>query len=479
MTMAAWAPDGFRLAFALIAPVADGIKGRIALVNGDGTGFGILVESEHLLTFPTWSPDGQFLAYTQIHSQSDEGNDFSTSAIMVIPAAGGTPFQVAAGSAPSWTTAKDSTVTITTDASPVTVGDNIQTLVTVAATGNGAPIPGLGPVAITVDGVFRETVQLDPQGQATVRVLAGSGGQHRIGVLYDGDGELTAGTGEVTVTVAKARSTLSISTTPNPAAAGDPVTARVVVTGLPGVIPSGTVHVFVGLTQVATTAANAPSPIVLRDLTDGLDQPIFATYDGDTRYTPAFSNIVQQDVTVPTRTTLTADPNPTVFGQPARYTASVTRAPSAPAGPPPTGAVTFRDGTSTLATVPLIGRYRHPGPGTARGEPPADRVLPRRRHHRGQHQRTHPGVRGGGGQHHHHRGHPGPARAAAAAATTPHRARRPTRPPLRDSHRPATQRRHPQRPDPVHQDHHRTRDRRATARRHRRSTPAAANPRIG
>jgi hypothetical protein len=353
LTMAAWAPGGFQLAFALIATPTDGIKGRIALANGDGTGLRILVASEHLLTFPTWSPDGQFLAYTQIRSQSDEGIDFSDSAIMVIPAGGGTPFQVAAGSGPSWTTTRDSTVTVTTDAAPLTVGDSIHALVTIASTGNGAPVPGLGPVAITVDGVFDQTVQLDLQGQAPVRVLADSGGQHHIAVLYDGDGELGPGTGEVTVTVAKARSNLSISTSPNPAAPGDPVTARLVVTGIPGVIPSGTLRVFVGLTQVGTTAANAPTPVVLRGLTAGLDQPVFATYDGDTRYTTAFSNIVQQDITVPTRTTLTADPDPTVFGQPARYTASVSRAPSAPAGPPPTGAVTFHDATSTLAIVPL------------------------------------------------------------------------------------------------------------------------------
>ena len=126
-------------------PAADGIKGRIALVDGDGAGLRILVASPHLLTFPAWSPDGQFLAYTQVHSQSDEGNDFSTSAIMVIPAAGGTPVQVAAGSAPSWTTARDSAVTVTTDATPVTVGDSIQAQVAVVARRERGTGPGPGP----------------------------------------------------------------------------------------------------------------------------------------------------------------------------------------------------------------------------------------------------------------------------------------------------------------------------------------------
>ena len=91
LTMAAWAPGGYRLAFAMFGNEVEGTRGRIALVNGDGTGFHLLVSSPHVLTFPTWSPDGDFIAYTQIHSQTDEGKPFSDSAIMVVPAAGGTP----------------------------------------------------------------------------------------------------------------------------------------------------------------------------------------------------------------------------------------------------------------------------------------------------------------------------------------------------------------------------------------------------
>ena len=53
----------------------------------------------------------------------------------------------------------------------------------------------------------------------------------------------------------------------------------------------------------------------------------------------------------PSATTLAATPNPSVAGQPVTFIATVT--PGAAGQATPTGTVTFQDGATTLATVPL------------------------------------------------------------------------------------------------------------------------------
>ena len=349
LTMAAWAPGGYRLAFAMFGNEVGGTRGRIALVNGDGTGFHMLVSSPHVLTFPTWSPDGDFIAYTQIHSQTDEGKPFSDSAIMVVPAAGGTPLQVAAGAGPSWTTPRATAISVVGPASTVTVGQAMTTNAVVRSA--DGLVPGQGPVAITLDGVFIDRAQLDPNGDTVIPLPVTSGGSHRLAVIYDGDGELAATTGQATFAVGKATPTLHITTSPNPAPPGASVTVAVTLDGIAGVPATGSVAVVAGLVQVGTLPAGQPGTVVLAQLTAGRGLPIFASYPGDTHYTVGVSAIVAQDVVWPTRTAVTADHPEPVFGQAVTLTADVSGVLGAEA--PPTGSVSFAQDAAILATVPL------------------------------------------------------------------------------------------------------------------------------
>ena len=134
-----------------------------------------------------------------------------------------------------------------------------------------------------------------------------SGGSHRLAVIYDGDGELEAATGQATFAVGKATPTLHITTSPNPAPPGAPVTVAVTLDGIAGVPATGSVAVVAGLVQVGTLPAGQPGTVVLAQLTAGRGLPIFASYPGDTHYTVGVSAIVAQDVVWPTRTAVTAD----------------------------------------------------------------------------------------------------------------------------------------------------------------------------
>ena len=75
-------------------------------------------------------------------------------------------------------------------------------------------------------------------------------------------------------------------------------------------------------------------------------------YRGDGNVAPSVSSVVTETITkVPTTTALTSSANPSVVGRAVTFTAKVSVV--APGTGTPTGTVTFRDGATPLATVPL------------------------------------------------------------------------------------------------------------------------------
>jgi hypothetical protein len=85
---------------------------------------------------------------------------------------------------------------------------------------------------------------------------------------------------------------------------------------------------------------------------------IVATYSGDSVFLSSGSARLRQMVfKAPTTTTLTSVPNPSQAGNPVKFTAVVT----GQYGGTPTGSVTFRDGHTVMAQVPIKGgvaRYK-------------------------------------------------------------------------------------------------------------------------
>jgi hypothetical protein len=145
-------------------------------------------------------------------------------------------------------------------------------------------------------------------------------------------------------------------------------TATVTNTGAPGPAPTGTVtfqaFTYQNLTPVTTTLAadvpldaNGRASVTTSDLAAGNgflgNHFITATYSGDANYVGGSTTLVQKVHAHDTITTVSSSANPSAIGETVTVTATVT---SVPAGSgTPTGMVTFQEGSTILAQVPLNG----------------------------------------------------------------------------------------------------------------------------
>ena len=143
-------------------------------------------------------------------------------------------------------------------------------------------------------------------------------------------------------------------------------TAAVTNTGASGLTPSGTITfrdlTYQDLTPITTTLAsnvalnsNGQATVNTSSLTAGGpflgNHFITATYGGDANFSAGSATLIQKVHASGSTTRVSASPNPSGFGEPVTFTAMVT---SRTAGAPtPSGMITFRNGSSLLAQLPL------------------------------------------------------------------------------------------------------------------------------
>lgn len=218
-------------------------------------------------------------------------------------------------------------VTYTAAVSPVPDGG------TVAFTDGGAAIGGCGSVTVGAN-----------TGTATCRVTYTATGGHNIAAAYSGDGTY-AGSSSNTVnqTVNKASTTTSLTSSPNPAIAGQHVTYTATVSPAPD---GGTVTFQDGGTTISgcgsqpvDSSGKATCPVTYA--TSGA-HAITATYSGDSSYAGSSSNTVNQTVSSDLTTSLTLSPNPAARGQSLTISGTVTN----------TGAVSEQVIISSTITAP-------------------------------------------------------------------------------------------------------------------------------
>ncbi len=192
---------------------------------------------------------------------------------------------------------------------------------------------------------------------ASVTTTSLSVGLHSITVEYSGDANFNSVTSSaITETVNAIPTATALVSSANPSAGGQSVTFTATVSSSGGT-PTGTVTFLDGTTSLATTnfSSSAPGSAVATFTTSSLaigTHSITAKYNGSSIFAVSTSTALSQVISgLSTSVALSSSPNPSMVGNAATFTATVTGS----GGGTPTGTVTFFDGTNTLGPGTLSG----------------------------------------------------------------------------------------------------------------------------
>ena len=263
------------------------------------------------------------------------------------------------------------TTALTSSLNPSSFGQAVTFTATVAAV---APAFGTPTGTVTFyDGPTPLATVPTLGGVATFTTSALSVGSHPMTAVYNGDADFGASTSpEVAQVVGLQSTTTTLTSDVNPSQAGQAVTFTATVADLAGSswagpmsfdgIPTGTVTFYDGLVSMGTATLD-PSGVatfITSSLAVGA-HPVTAAYNGDASHQQSTSPEVTQVVGLqPTTTTLASSLDPSIFGQPVTFTATVSDlAGGSGAGPAvdgiPTGTVEFFDGATSIGTATLSG----------------------------------------------------------------------------------------------------------------------------
>jgi subtilase family serine protease len=192
-------------------------------------------------------------------------------------------------------------------------------------------------------------------GQANLSVTFDVASAKSIIAVYPGDTKLAASTSHaLNLVVNQAATSTSIASLPNPSIAAQSVTLTATVSPQFGGTPTGIVTFKFGYGGIIGTAAlSGGQASLISVFANPGTKSIIAVYSGDANFVGSASSAMTQVVTVPTTTSISSSPNPSIVGQPVMLTATVT--PQSGAGTP-SGTVTFEFGyRGIIGTATLSG----------------------------------------------------------------------------------------------------------------------------
>ncbi|WP_327188694.1 Ig-like domain-containing protein [Streptomyces xinghaiensis] len=241
-------------------------------------------------------------------------------------------------------------VSVGSSPDPSVFGEPVAFTATVTPVAPGAGTP-TGEVIFTIDGTITLTGILSG-GTVTVTDATLPAGPHTVLAEYVGDESFTGSTGSDTHQVDRADTTTTVTTSPDPSVFGQTVTVTAAVAPVaPGAgTPTGTVTFTPG-GGGSTTVPLGPdgtATLVLTALPAGV-QTIDAVYSGDPGHNPSAGSDTQTVLQADTLTTVTSSPDPSVFGQPVQFSATVS--PVSPGSGTPTGTVVFQIAGPTTTTL--------------------------------------------------------------------------------------------------------------------------------
>ncbi len=236
------------------------------------------------------------------------------------------------------------TTTIASSGNNSKLGQSVTFTATVKPQFSGTPT---GTVQFYADGQPIGVATVN-NGQASVGVTSLSQGTHTIESDYEGDSNFTASFAVLKQKVGKAVSTVTVTSSLNPAAYGQPVALTATVSDSEGVPPTGFVVFSEGATIYGSVTLNAGlAQLTLTQLLVGKHN-ITAQYGGDGADNSANAIFTQTIQGAATTTSVSSDLDPSSFGQSVTFTATVTSSIGTP-----DGTVTFKQGSQALATVSL------------------------------------------------------------------------------------------------------------------------------
>jgi hypothetical protein len=251
------------------------------------------------------------------------------------------------------TVAKASTeVVLTSGMNPAPFGSTATLKANVKALAPGSGTPA-GTVTFRQGETVLATVQMSGASAAySLKTLPP--GEHTITATYSGDANNEASkSAPLTQTVVKATTATTLTSTLDPAPYGSSATLKATVKAVaPGTgTPTGTAIFREGETVLAAVPLSSGiAKYALKGTPPG-EYPITVSYSGDGSFEPSSGEIIQTVTKATTSLTLTSSKNPAPIGSTGSLKATVRAV--APGTGTPAGTVTFREGETVLAVVPL------------------------------------------------------------------------------------------------------------------------------
>jgi large repetitive protein len=253
------------------------------------------------------------------------------------------------------------TTTVSATPNPSLFGQTVNfTIQVTTGTGTGA-LTGTVSLVDTFGGntvTLAPNLALNASGQATFSITTLAVGVHSIKASYSGDSSHTSSTSTDNGVapwsqVVEEQTAILLTSSANPSLVGQSVTFTATVTAPDGggVAPDGTVSFLDGNNTLFTgQLVGGVLTYTTSTLTNGL-HPITAVYSGDVNkeILGETSTVLDQDVQAQASMTLASSANPSFFGNPVTFTATISSTATVPAG----GVVTFYDANAKIGTGTL------------------------------------------------------------------------------------------------------------------------------
>jgi hypothetical protein len=183
----------------------------------------------------------------------------------------------------------------------------------------------------------------------TIPVSGISQNSQGIAALYPGDQTFNPSKGSVNITVYRYTPSITVTSTPNPAEFGQPITLIANISSSSPVAPTGDIFFYKvpGFAVIQNGMASLPyTP--LPKMVGSYQQ--YATYKGDDYNEPGEGTDIQVINPTTTTTSIKSSQNPSAKGKPVTLVVSVSNPWNRHSM---SGSVTFTVGTTTLGTLPL------------------------------------------------------------------------------------------------------------------------------